>query len=489
MKTKFKAFLKSDYRPRIMVIGDLILDEYIWGSVSRISPEAPVPILETKSENLTLGGAANVANNLAAIGCEVHLVGAIGNDEKGDKLLSLIEEKKISSKGIFRFVYRPTTSKIRVIGHNQQILRIDKEDNRPITEETENKIIKFINKTLPDMDIVICSDYRKGILTEKVFSATTHRANNSKKRVLVDPKSSNFELYRGATIITPNQFEVEEAVPIKIQDKIDLDRAAEYLLNLTHAEVILITRGKDGMTLYPNKEKPIDIPTQAKEVFDVTGAGDTVVSILAMALAIGFNYQDSAWLSNMAASIVVGKIGTAVVTLPEIDEYLHEEMLRTSKAVLNLEELTKTVSLAKSVGKTVVFTNGCFDLIHGGHIEFLQKARAKGDLLVVGLNSDKSVKAIKGNGRPIKGEKERANILSALKSVDYITIFDETTPEEIISEIRPDILVKGDDYDVDEVVGREIVEGYGAKVELIPVVKGLSTTNIVTKILENYKPN
>ena len=489
MKTKFKAFLKSDYRPRIMVIGDLILDEYIWGSVSRISPEAPVPILETKSENLTLGGAANVANNLIAIGCEVHLVGAIGNDEKGDKLLSLIEEKKISSKGIFRFVYRPTTSKIRVIGHNQQILRIDKEDNRPITEETENKIIKFINKTLPDMDIVICSDYRKGILTEKVFSATIHRANNSKKRVLVDPKSSNFELYRGATIITPNQFEVEKAVPIKIQDKIDLDRAAEYLLNLTHAEVILITRGKDGMTLYPNKEKPIDIPTQAKEVFDVTGAGDTVVSILAMALAIGFNYQDSAWLSNMAASIVVGKIGTAVVTLPEIDEYLHEEMLRTSKAVLNLEELTKTVSLAKSIGKTVVFTNGCFDLIHGGHIEFLQKARAKGDLLVVGLNSDKSVKAIKGNGRPIKGEKERANIISALKSVDYITIFDETTPEKIISEIRPDILVKGDDYDVDEVVGREIVEGYGAKVELIPVVKGLSTTNIVTKILKNYKPN
>ena len=489
MKTKFKAFLESDYRPRIMVIGDLILDEYIWGSVSRISPEAPVPILETKSENLTLGGAANVANNLVAIGCEVHLVGAIGNDEKGDKLLSLIEEKKISSKGIFRFVYRPTTSKIRVIGHNQQILRIDKEDNRPITEETENKIIKFINKTLPDMDIVICSDYRKGILTEKVFSATTHRANNSKKRVLVDPKSSNFELYRGATIITPNQFEVEEAVPIKIQDKIDLDRAAEYLLNLTHAEVILITRGKDGMTLYPNKEKPIDIPTQAKEVFDVTGAGDTVVSILAMALAIGFNYQDSAWLSNMAASIVVGKIGTAVVTLPEIDEYLHDEMLRTSKAVLNLEELTKTVSLAKSVGKTVVFTNGCFDLIHGGHIEFLQKARAKGDLLVVGLNSDKSVKAIKGNGRPIKGEKERANIISALKSVDYITIFDETTPEKIISEIRPDILVKGDDYDVNEVVGREIVEGYGAKVELIPVVKGLSTTNIVTKILENYKPD
>ncbi|MDP6230635.1 MAG: D-glycero-beta-D-manno-heptose-7-phosphate kinase [Nitrospinaceae bacterium] len=487
MKEKFKNFLDSDHRPRLLVIGDLILDEYIWGAVSRISPEAPVPILETKSENLTLGGAANVANNLVALGCEVHLVGAIGQDEKGDKLLTLIEEKGISSKGIFRFVHRPTTSKIRVVAHNQQVLRIDKEDNRPITEETENRIIKYINKALPDMDIVICSDYRKGILTEKVFSAVSHRAKNSKKRVIVDPKSSDFELYKGATVITPNQFEVEKAVPIKIQDKIDLDRAAEYLLNLTHAEVLLITRGKDGMTLYPNKAKPVDIPTQAKEVFDVTGAGDTVVSVLAMALAVGFNPEDSAWLSNMAASIVVGKVGTAVVTLNEINEYLQEEMLRTAHTVLKLEELKKIVSLAKGTGKTVVFTNGCFDLIHGGHIEFLQKAREKGDLLVVGLNSDRSVKSIKGEGRPIKSEKERANIISALRYVDYITIFDESTPADLIREVRPDILVKGDDYAIDEVVGREIVEGYGAKVELIPVVQGLSTTNIVEKILENHK--
>jgi D-beta-D-heptose 7-phosphate kinase/D-beta-D-heptose 1-phosphate adenosyltransferase len=489
MKIKFENFLNGDHQPRILVVGDLILDEYIWGSVNRISPEAPVPILETKSENLTLGGAANVANNLVALGCEVHLVGAIGQDEKGDKLLTLIEDKNISSKGIFRFVHRPTTSKIRVVAHNQQVLRIDKEDNRPITEETENKIIKFINKALPDMEIVICSDYRKGILTEKVFNAITHRAKNSKKRVIVDPKSSNFEMYKGATIITPNQFEVEKAVPIKIQDKIDLDRAAEYLLNLTHAGFLLITRGKDGMTLYPNKEKPVDISTQAKEVFDVTGAGDTVVSVLAMALAAGFNYPDSAWLSNMAASIVVGKVGTAIVTRSELNEYHQEGMLRTSQSVLKLEELNKVVSLAKSIGKTVVFTNGCFDLIHGGHIEFLQKAREKGDLLVVGLNSDKSVTAIKGNGRPIKTEKERANIISALKYVDYITIFDESTPEEVIREVRPDILVKGDDYAIDEVVGREIVEGYGARVELIPIVKGLSTTKIVAKILESQKSN
>ena len=487
MKKKFKEFLDSDHRPRLLVIGDLILDEYIWGAINRISPEAPVPILETKSENLALGGAANVANNLVALGCEVHLVGAIGKDEKGERLLSLIKGQGINAEGIFRFVHRPTTSKIRIVAHNQQVLRIDKEDNRPITEETESKFVQHINKILPEMDCIICSDYRKGVLTEKVFKAVIHRAKNSKKRVLVDPKSSDFTLYKGATLITPNQHEVERAVPIKIQDKIDLDRAAEYLLNLTHAEVLLITRGKNGMMLYQNKEEPVDIDTQAKEVFDVTGAGDTVVSVLGMALAVGFNYKDSAWLSNMAASIVVGKVGTAIITLNEINEYLQEEMLRTSHTILKLEELKKIVSLAKSTGKTIVFTNGCFDIIHGGHIEFLQKAKAMGDLLVVGLNSDESVRELKGEGRPIKSERERANIISALKYVDYITIFDDDTPEEVIREVRPDILVKGDDYKMDEVIGREIVEGYGARVKLIPIVHGLSTTGTVEKILENHK--
>ena len=487
MKKKFKEFLDSDHRPRLLVVGDLILDEYIWGAINRISPEAPVPILETKSENLALGGAANVANNLVALGCEVHLVGAIGKDEKGERLLSLISGQGINTEGIFRFVHRPTTSKIRIVAHNQQVLRIDKEDNRPITEETESKFVQHINKILPEMDCIICSDYHKGVLTEKVFKAVIHRAKNSKKRVLVDPKSSDFTLYKGATLVTPNQREVEQAVPIKIQDRNDLDRAAEYLLNLTHAEVLLITRGKDGMMLYQNKEEPVDIDTQAKEVFDVTGAGDTVVSVLGMALAIGFNYKDSAWLSNMAASIVVGKVGTATVTLNEINEYLQEEMLRTSHTILKLEELKKIVSLAKSTGKTIVFTNGCFDIIHGGHIEFLQKAKALGDLLVVGLNSDESVRELKGEGRPIKSERERANIISALKYVDYITIFDDDTPEEVIREVRPDILVKGDDYKMDEVVGREIVEGYGARVELIPIVHGLSTTRTVEKILANHK--
>jgi len=487
MKEKFKYFFSSDERPKILVIGDLILDEYIWGGVSRISPEAPVPILETRSENLALGGAANVANNLVGLGCEVHLCGAIGQDEKGDKLLKTIHDRSIQTEGIFRFVHRPTTTKIRIIAHNQQILRVDKEDNRPITEETEKKLIQYINQVIPTMDGVICSDYHKGILTEKVIKAVMRKAQKSEKAVIVDPKNSDFSLYKGATVITPNLREVASSVPIKIKDQEDLGRAAEYLLNLTKAQAILITQGKDGMSLYKSKEKLISIPTVAKEVFDVTGAGDTVISVFSMAMFVGFDYQEAAWLSNMAASVVVGKVGTAVVTLEEINEFLQEEMLRTSHTVLGLEELKKIISMAKSTDKKVVFTNGCFDLIHGGHIEFLQKAKSLGDILVVGLNTDQSVKKLKGENRPIKNERERANILSALKYIDYITMFNETTPEKLIREIRPDILVKGDDYKIDEVVGREIVEGYGAKVELIPIVKGHSTTGTLEQILEKHK--
>ena len=487
MREKFKSFFSNNERPKILVIGDLILDEYIWGGVQRISPEAPVPILETRSENLALGGAANVANNLVGLGCEVHLCGAIGQDEKGDKLLQTIHDRFIQTEGIFRFVHRPTTSKMRIIAHNQQILRVDKEDNRPITEKTEKKLIQYINQVISGMDGVICSDYHKGILTEKVVKAVMSRAKKFKKAVIVDPKSSDFSLYKGAAVITPNLREISRSVPIKIKDKEDLGRAAEYLLNLTKAEAILITQGKDGMSLYQNKEQLISIPTVAKEVFDVTGAGDTVISVFSMAVFVGFDYQEAAWLSNMAASVVVGKVGTAVVTLEEINEFLQEEMLRTSNTILKLDELKKIISMAKSSDKKVVFTNGCFDIIHGGHIEFLQKAKSLGDILVAGLNTDQSVKYLKGENRPIKNEKERANILSALKYIDYITLFNETTPEKLIREIQPDILVQGDDYKIDEVVGREIVEGYGARVELIPIIEGHSTTNTLTKIIEQHK--
>ncbi len=488
MKAKFKHFFDSHKRPKVLVVGDLILDEYIWGSVHRISPEAPVPVLESKSENLALGGAANVANNLVALGCEVYLVGGVGDDEKGEKLVELIKSRSIHTDGIYRFEHRPTTSKVRVIAHNQQILRIDKEDNRPISEATEKKFIKFINDTLPEMDGVICSDYHKGILTEEITGALSKRAAKLKKPVVVDPKGTDFSKYKGATVITPNRHELERVAPIKINSDEDMERAAEYLMTLTKSQAVLVTLGKDGMVLYPKNEKPFKISTVAREVFDVTGAGDTVISVFGMSLFSGFSLEEAAWLSNMAAGIVVGKVGTAVITLEEINEFLQEEMLRTSSAVLGLEEAKRVVSLAKSLGKTVVFTNGCFDLIHSGHIEFLQKAKQKGDILILGLNSDDSVRAIKGNGRPIKSQQERANILSALQDVDYITIFNENTPENLIRDLQPNIMVKGDDYTLDKVVGREIVEGYGGRVELVPILKGHSTTGTVDKILQTQPP-
>ncbi len=482
MKHDFKLFLEGDKIARVMVIGDLILDEYIWGSVNRISPEAPVPVLESKSENRAIGGAGNVANNLVALGCEVYIVGAIGQDEKGDRLIELLQERGVNTEGIYRYLHRPTTSKIRILAHNQQILRIDKEDDRQIPEEVEQKFIAYINKILPSMDGVICSDYQKGMLTPKILQAIMKRAKNSKKEVIVDPKGDDFSIYKGASLITPNKKEIEGAVPIKINNEEDMERAAQYLMTLTKAKAVLVTRGKEGMTLYQAKSKPVEISTRAREVFDVTGAGDTAISVLARAVFHGLDYQEAATLANMAAGIVVGKLGTAVVTLKEINHYLQEELLRVSSNVLDFSELSQIISHAKSLGKKVVFTNGCFDIIHGGHIEFLQRAKALGDVLVVGLNSDDSVRHLKGDGRPIKNEHERANILSALKYVDYITIFNELTPESLIRGVRPDVLVKGDDYKLEEVVGRDIVESYGARVELVPIVQGLSTTGTVEKI-------
>ncbi|MBI5184176.1 MAG: D-glycero-beta-D-manno-heptose-7-phosphate kinase [Nitrospinae bacterium] len=488
MPEVLKKIFESDRMPRVLVVGDIILDEYIWGSVERISPEAPVKILDSKAENMVPGGAANVANNLAAMGCETILCGAVGRDEKGGKLLDLIKKIGIDCSGVLNFVQRPTTNKIRVIAHNQQILRIDKEDRSPIQAETEEKIIEFIHDTVPQVDGIICSDYNKGILAENVLKAVIHRARQHRKQVILDPKGLDFSKYNGVHCITPNEKEVERACPIKIQGEEDLERAVQYLFGLIKAEAILVTRGKDGMSLFEEGgKKSTKIDADAREVFDVTGAGDTTIAVFGMALFYGFDYLNAARLANMAAGIVVGKVGTSVVTREELNLFLTEGKLLSSRNILSQNELQQVVCQAKSMGKKVVFTNGCFDILHGGHIEFLQQARSMGDFLVVGINSDSSVKGLKGSGRPIKTQTERASILAALKYVDAITIFSEPTPYKLISELKPDVLVKGSDYKVDEVVGKDIVEGYGGKVKLVQIVEGLSTTRLVEKIRNNNK--
>ncbi len=482
-----KKIFESDEMPRVLVVGDIILDEYIWGSVNRISPEAPVKILECKAENMAPGGAANVANNLVAMGCEVLLCGAVGKDEKGNRLLALMEKLNIDCSGVFRFAKRPTTNKVRVIAHNQQILRIDKEDKSPIVGETEAKLVHFVSKAISNVDGIICSDYQKGILTESVLKAIVHRAKKYKKQIIVDPKGLDFSKYHGVHCITPNEKELEKASPIKIQSEEEWNRAVQYFFGLIQPETILVTRGKDGMSLFEEDgKKHSKIETDAKEVYDVTGAGDTTIAVFGMALFYGFDYFNAARLANMAAGIVVGKIGTSVVTREELNLFLTEGKLLLKRNILSFSEVQQMVCLAKSMGKKIVFTNGCFDILHGGHIEFLKQAKTKGDVLIVAINSDSSVKKLKGDGRPLKSEVERANILEALKYVDFITIFSEPTPVKLINELKPDVLVKGSDYENKEVVGRDLVEDYGGKVELIPVVQGLSTTGLVQKIVKNY---
>lgn len=486
MFEKLKKVLASDSKIKVLVVGDLMLDEYIWGSVDRVSPEAPVQVVEARSENYVPGGAANVANNLVALGYDVSLVGTIGDDHNGNKLTQMLKQENINCEGIRILKHRPTINKIRIIAHNQQILRIDREVKGTISEKMEQEIIDYIDSTIPTVDGIICSDYLKGLLTNNILKAIITGSKRHRKLVFVDPKGKDFLKYRGASVLTPNEHEVEVASIEIGRDSYELTKAAKKIIAMVQLDSLLVTRGKDGMCLFETGKDPMHIPTEAKEIYDVTGAGDTVIATFAMAVLSGLNFEEAAKIANKAAGIVVGKVGTAVIHKEDIKNILEESVLHSAQNILPLNELKQIVSQAKSYRKSIVFTNGCFDIIHSGHIEFLQKASELGDLLIVGLNSDSSVRKLKGEGRPIKTEQERASILAALKYVDYIVIFPEETPESMIRELRPDIVVKGSDYSVDQVVGRDIVEQYGGRVELVPIVQGFSTSTLVNDIVKKY---
>lgn len=486
MFEKLKKALASDSKIKVLVVGDLMLDEYIWGSVDRVSPEAPVQVVEARAENYVPGGAANVANNLVALGYDVSLVGAIGDDHNGTKLSQMLKQENINCEGIRILKHRPTINKIRVIAHNQQILRIDREVKGALSEKMEQEIIDYIDSTIPTVDGIICSDYLKGLLTNNILKAIITGSKRHNKLVFVDPKGKDFLKYRGANVLTPNEHEVEVASIESGRDNYELTKAAKKIIDMVQLDSLLVTRGKDGMCLFETGKDPMHIPTEAKEIYDVTGAGDTVIATFAMAVLSGLNFEEAAKIANKAAGIVVGKVGTAVIHKEDIKNILEESVLHSAQNILPLNELKQIVSQAKSYRKSIVFTNGCFDIIHSGHIEFLRKASELGDLLVVGLNSDSSVRKLKGEGRPIKTEQERASILAALKYVDYIAIFTEETPENMIRELRPDIVVKGSDYSVDQVVGRDIVEQYGGRVELVPIVQGFSTSTLVNDIVKKY---
>lgn len=471
---------------RALVIGDLMLDEYLWGKTDRISPEAPVQVVDVMHEDLRLGGAGNVVNNLVALGCKVSVCSVIGADDNGSYLLQLFSRMGVETDGLFEDPDRRTGKKTRVMAAHQQIVRIDRESKDSLQPAIEDEVIAWFKENAANYDVLVVSDYLKGVLTPALLAAVISLGKEAKIPVVVDPKGRDYSKYRGATILTPNRKEAEQAAAVSINDEASLTLAAAKLLESLHLSALLITRSEAGMSLFRPDSTPLHIPTVAREVYDVTGAGDTVLAVLSLGLAAGLSFDDSAKLANTAAGIVVGKLGTSTLKPAEILDEIGREHRDSDNKIKNLDVLAEIIAAEKARGKKVVFTNGCFDLLHVGHVKYLQKARSFGDLLILGLNSDASIKRLKGDKRPLIAEEERAHILAALDCIDYVVVFDEDTPLNLIATLQPSILVKGGDYTLDGVVGREIVEAAGGRVELVQFVDGKSTSNIIGKILESY---
>lgn len=471
---------------RCLVVGDLMLDEYLWGKAERISPEAPVQVVDVLREELRLGGAGNVVNNLAAFGAQVSVCSVVGDDQNGWSLLKDFSLRNVSVDAVFLDPSRRTSRKTRVVAANQQIVRIDRESREALQPAFEKQVCDWISAHAGEFQVIVLSDYNKGVLTPSVIAAAVASASQAGIPVLIDPKGADYSRYSGATLLTPNRKEAEAASGIAIGDDETLTRAAGVIMDTVGLQHLLITRSEEGMSLFSRNGEVVHIPTVAREVFDVSGAGDTVLATLAVGIASGCGMAEAARLANVAAGIAVGKLGTSVVAPQEIIDVVALSHHDSDSKIKSRDVLTLLIAAEKGRGKRVVFTNGCFDLLHAGHVKYLQKARSLGDLLVLGLNSDASVRRLKGSKRPLISEDERAHLLAALDCIDYVTLFDEDTPLELITALKPHVLAKGGDYSLEGVVGRDVVEAYGGRVELVTFVDGKSTTNIIEKILERY---
>ncbi|UFS68651.1 bifunctional D-glycero-beta-D-manno-heptose-7-phosphate kinase/D-glycero-beta-D-manno-heptose 1-phosphate adenylyltransferase HldE [Geomonas sp. RF6] len=485
-RREVESFFAKATGVRALVIGDLMLDEYLWGRTERISPEAPVQVVEVSREDLRLGGAGNVVNNLVALGCSVTVCSVIGDDDNGALLRRAFEKIGADLSGVVEEPGRRTSKKTRVIAANQQIVRIDRETTAPISSSCESALLQYLSENAEHFNVILVSDYLKGVLTPALLAALCQTGRELSIPVVVDPKGKDYGKYRGATILTPNRKEAEAASGTAITDLPSLEAAADTLLSELELDALLITRSEQGMSLFFNDGAATHIPTVAREVFDVTGAGDTVLSVLSLGLACGLPLAKAAWVANVAAGIAVGKLGTSTVSPDEIVAEVGHGQKDSDSKIKNLDVVARIAAQERTRGKRIVFTNGCFDLLHVGHVKYLQKAREFGDMLIVGLNSDDSVRRLKGESRPLIDQAERAHILAALDCVDFVVIFDEDTPIRLIETIRPMVLVKGGDYTREGVVGHEIVEGYGGRIELVQFVAGRSTTRIIEKIMKNY---
>ena len=471
------------FHRKVLVIGDLMLDRYIQGEVKRISPEAPVPVVKVQQQTATLGGAANVALNLVRLGAEVAVAGVVGEDEAGDTLCMLLQQAAIHTRTVVRLDHRPTTIKIRIMSGQQQMLRLDMEDPSAIDDTLIARLVALINEELSQAYVVILSDYAKGVLQPSLCQAIILSARRRGIPVFVDPKGNDYLKYKGAAALSPNLAELSAITAIAPTNIEALLTAGEKLAHILQLDFLLVTRGEQGITLLQGGQR-VYLPTMAREVFDVSGAGDTVIATLAAGVAAGLELVDALRLSNLAAGIVVGKLGTAPVDQNELLIALEAEFAsQMVSKICDLPIAVRQITQWRSRTECIVFTNGCFDLLHAGHISYLQQARNLGDRLVVGLNTDDSVRRLKGPQRPIHQQEDRAQVLAALTAVDMVVLFDEDTPLQLILALHPDVLVKGADYAEHEVVGTVEVKEWGGRVTLISLLPRRSTTATI-KLIE-----
>ena len=467
-------------RPNILVIGDLMIDHYLWGSCEKISPEAPVQIVNINSENILLGGAGNVINNLKKLGAKVDVISVLGECKISQDIGQLLRSIDVDTQYLITQKDRLASKKSRIVASQQQVVRFDRESKEAISKISENKILDFFNKIVSNYECILLSDYGKGVLTRKLTQSLIKIANNHNKKILVDPKGEDFSKYKNAFLLTPNKKEASAATQIKITNKKTLKQAITELKSNCNLAVSLITLSEDGIALLD--EKLIIHPTVAIEVFDVTGAGDTILASLGFALGCNYSINDAVKFANLAAGIVVGKVGSATASLNEIIEYeANFHPASNESQIKNLDEITILSNELKDKNKKIIFTNGCFDILHAGHVKYLEESKNLGDILIIGLNSNHSVSLLKGDQRPINDEMDRAIILSSLKSVDYVVIFDEDTPYNLIKAIKPHILVKGGDYKGKRVVGDDIAN----ELKYINFIKNKSTTKLIEKIKQS----
>lgn len=491
MSTDLSAIMKQARGRRVLLVGDLILDRYVYGDAERISPEAPVPVLRVVEREAKVGGAANVAACLQALGVETLVCGIIGKDSEGTELKKQLKALGADVSGVLSVEDRPTTTKTRFVGlaqhrHRQQLMRVDDESVAPLRDDDRDRIRGLAIDAVASVNAICIEDYEKGLITSELVSALVTEARNSNKPVLVDPgRIADYKKYSGATLLTPNRSELALAIGQERTAIDEIATEAETLRRSISADGIVVTLDREGAVLVKEGVEWQHVPTRARAVYDNTGAGDAVLAMLAAALVAGADTIDAVRLANIAGGLEVEKFGCVPITADEVLAELRLEDRERAGKLRGAAELVNELKLRRDRGETIVFTNGCYDLLHAGHVDFLNRCRREGSLLVVGINSDASIRAQdKGSERPIVSERDRASVLSGLACVDYVVIFDEPDPLRVVQQIRPDVLVKGEDWAERGVIGREFVESNGGRVVLLPLLEGHSTTAIVNRILD-----